>query len=145
GSQGGRLFLDLREAKGLAYLVWATAMDGVDGGLFCAGLATEPRREKEARLALAESLHHLAANQPSIEELNRARRMLVGQAAMGLQRCAGRAASVAFAERLGLRWGIEPYRQALNKVEPAQVSQVLNDVLEGGTVEIVVVPKVHKG
>ncbi|MBW2253090.1 MAG: insulinase family protein [Deltaproteobacteria bacterium] len=140
GSQGGRLFLSLREDRGLAYSVWARSMNGWDGGVLVAGLATEPKRVREARRALREELERLTAEPPTEEEFERCRRMLIGGAAMNLQRVAGRANEVALAERLGIPWGLEAFRAALGEVTLEAVRDEVGRALAAEAVEVLVEP-----
>jgi zinc protease len=139
--QGGRLFMALREAEGLAYAVWAEAWSGVDGGSFSAGLSTDPSRAAEARRALRAELARLADSPPDEAEVERYRRMLSGQAAMALQRASGRAADLASGERHGLPWGLEAHRRALASVDAAAVRSAVRRVLAAEPVEVVVEPK----
>ncbi len=141
GGQGGRLFLSLREARGLAYSVWARAAGGWDGGVFQAGLATEPGRIAEAEAALRAELARMAATPPHPDEVARYCRMLVGQAAMGLQRASGRAADVALSDRLGLPSGIDALRQALGALTPEDVHAAYAALWEGEPAVVVVEPE----
>ena len=115
GGQGGRLFIELREKLGLAYSVWADSLSGLDTGRFQCGLATDPKRASEATRHLHDAVRALAATPPSQEELDRCRRMLIGHAAMALQRASGRAATAAIGERLGIPWGMAAYQEAFEQ------------------------------
>jgi len=141
GGQGGRLFLSLREARGLAYSVWAHAAGGWDGGVFSAGLATDPARADEARVALLEAVAALAKEPPTDDEVERCRRMLVGQAAMGLQRASGRASDLALSMRLGLPQGLDAFRERMAAVTAADVHAVWADLWRREPVVVVVEPE----
>jgi zinc protease len=138
--QGGRLFLRLREERGLAYGVWAQSLSGEDGGLFSMGLSTDPARAGEARAALRAELDRLIASPPDEDEVARYRRMLSGHSAMSLQRVASRALDAASGERLGLPWGLSAHREALQQVDAAGVREALRRVVASGLVEVVVEP-----
>jgi zinc protease len=141
GTQGGRLFMDLRERHSLAYSVWAQSTHGLDGGQLVAGLATEPSRTSEAIRRLRGHLHALAQQPPTPEELERSKNVLKGHAAMGLQRTSDRAAEAAVGERLGIRWGFEPYCTALDRVTSTEVSAALCAVVEAGAITVRVDPR----
>ena len=140
-SQAGRLFLQLREARGLAYSVWARSESGVGGGTFSVGLATDPTRIQEAADGLREVLFTLAATGPTHEELDRVRRMLVGQAAMRLQRVAGRAAELSWSELLGRPVGIAALRARLARIKPATVQRALGRLELQDVVTVKVLPR----
>ena len=101
GGQGGRLFTELRERRGLAYDVGATAEEGLGGGAFLAALGTDPERTDEAWDALWGALEALTAAPISADELARCRARVVDGAVLDLQRCSDRAAHLASAERYG--------------------------------------------
>ena len=139
--RGGRLFLTLREQRSLAYSVWADALDDVDGGLFSAGLSCSPDRADEARAALEAELARLADEGPSDEEVSRARRMLAGQLAAGLQRVATRASDLASSLLYGIPYGLEAYRTALTLVTPQAVRAALLRFGVGRPLTLVVRPE----
>jgi zinc protease len=141
GSQGGRLFLSLREDRGLAYSVWVRSVSGWDGGVLVAGLATDPGRAGEARRALREELERLAAEPPTEEEFDRCRHMLVGGAAMNLQRAVGRANEAALAVRFGIPWGLQAFRTALGEVTLEAVRDAVGQALAAEAVEVLVEPE----
>lgn len=138
--QAGRLFLSLREARGLAYSVWCNHRPGWDGGVFSAGLGTAPDRAADAAAALRAEIERLASDGPAEEELERVRRMIIGQSAIEAQRASWRAARVALCERLGLPVGVEAWHQALAEVTCAHVQRALGAAYAQGAVLVEVVP-----
>lgn len=125
GAQGGRLFLDLREARGLGYAVWAQHTEGWDGGVFDAGVSCDPGRVDEARVALLEELRRFAAEGPTDVEIARAVRMLLGQRAMSLQRVVGRANELAATMLYGLPTGLDVYQRELEEVDAEAIRRAL--------------------
>ncbi len=101
GGQGGRLFVELREAHGLAYSVGASSNEGVHPGLFICTVATDPGRAAEAEARLGESLARAAAGEITDEEVERARRYLLGGIALDLQTAGARASLAAYTELYG--------------------------------------------
>lgn len=125
GAQGGRLFLELREARGLGYAVWAQHVEGVDGGVFEVGVTTDPDRADEARAALVDELRRFAAEGPTDAEIARAVRMLLGQRAMSLQRVVGRAVELATTTLYDLPFGLDAYRRELEAVDADGIRSAL--------------------
>ena len=82
GGQGGRLFLDLRDRRGLAYAVDAMNVEGLDPGWFAVSIATAPEQLEQARAGMLAELERLVASEPGADELARARRYLSGSFAI---------------------------------------------------------------
>jgi len=95
GGPGGRLFLSLRERRGLGYDTWADHRVGTDGGLLTAGVSCAPDRVDEARHSLVAELALIAQEGPTTEELQRVCNLLGGELASSLQRASTRAAFLA--------------------------------------------------
>jgi len=128
--QGGRLFLDLRDRRGLAYAVDAMSVEGVDPGWFAVTIATAPERLEEARAALLAELARLVADEPPADELARARRHLTGNFAIDQQRNAVHAARIA----LDSLYGQGPaahhrYVERISAVTPADVLRVARRII----------------
>ena len=100
--QGGRLFLELRDRKGLAYSVNAVSIEGVAPGYFALYIATGPERLEQARAGLLDELRRSIDTAPSQDELERARRHLVGSFAIDQQRNSSHAAQMALNSLYGL-------------------------------------------
>ncbi len=100
--QGGRLFLELRDRRGLAYAVNAVNVEGVAPGFFAVYIATAPEKLDEARSGLLEELDRLVQAPPAPDELERAKRYLVGTHAIDRQRNAVHAAHAALDGLYGL-------------------------------------------
>jgi zinc protease len=100
--QGGRLFLELRDRRSLAYSVSALNVEGVAPGLFAVYIATSPDKLGDAERGMREELERLLAEAPSAAELERARRYLIGNFAIDQQRASVRASHVALDALYGL-------------------------------------------
>jgi len=101
GGQGGRLFVELREAHGLAYAVSASSHEGVHPGLLVCSVATDPDRLVEAEARLGESLDRVASGALTDAEIDRARRYILGATALDLQTAGARANLAAYTELYG--------------------------------------------
>jgi zinc protease len=86
--QGGRLFLDLRDTRGLAYMVGADHQQYALAGAFSAYMATAPEHVEEGLRGIREHLNRLATDAPSTEELERARNLLIAARAIDAQHVA---------------------------------------------------------
>src|SRR5690606_8036642 len=85
GGQAGRLFLALREAEGLVYHVSASSTEGVDAGDVTFYAAAGPDRMPRARQVLEAELVRMCNELVGDEELSRAKALLVGQHAIGME------------------------------------------------------------
>lgn len=82
---GGRFFEQLRDKQSLAYSVMAFPIERLNGGSFAAYIATSPEREAEARDGLLCEFAKLCDAAPTDDELERARRYLIGTHAISQQ------------------------------------------------------------
>ncbi len=82
---GGRFFEQLRDKQSLAYTVMAFPVERRISGSFAAYIATSPAREAEARAGLLSEFARLRDAPPTGEELERARRYLIGTHAIAQQ------------------------------------------------------------
>jgi zinc protease len=99
---GGRFFEAVRGRRGLAYTVQSFNFHRMRGGAFLVYMATSPRDEAEARRVLFQEIATLRHDGARRDELERARRHLIGGHAIGLQGNAIRAIRYADAEARGL-------------------------------------------
>lgn len=138
--QSGRLFLALRERRGLAYDLWARHVEGLGHGLFRAGLGTAPERLEEAARGLRDELERLAAEAPHPDELDRARRMRDAADVLRFQRAEQRAGHLSHVGLLGLP--VDPGDRAARRaaVTPEDVRGAMADLLEGGLLEVRTLP-----
>jgi zinc protease len=100
--QSGRLFLELRDRRSLAYDVSGLSFEGIEPGSLAFYLAVDPSRLSEAHAALLTELDRIVREPPEAEELERARRFLIGNQAISLQRNGARAAVLALNTLYGL-------------------------------------------
>ncbi len=82
---GGRFFEQLRDKQSLAYTVSAFPVERRAGGAFAAYIATSPSREEEARHGLLGEFAKLCDAAPTADEMERARRYLIGTHAIAQQ------------------------------------------------------------
>ena len=129
--QGGRLFVELRDKKGLAYRVSAFSLEGVDPGYFAVYIATSPQNLDVAMAGIKDELAKIIAVPVEPAELERAQRYLVGAHEISLQRRAALASTLAFHEAYGLGWDeYRHYAPAILAVTAADVQRVAKKVLD---------------
>jgi zinc protease len=98
---GNRLFEELRSRRSLAYTVSAYPIARQQAGAFVGYIATAVDRADEARAALLEELGGLRDEPPSSEELERARRYMIGSWQIQTQTNAAQLSQLASALMLG--------------------------------------------
>lgn len=121
--QSGRLFLELRDKRSMAYSVSSSSLEGVDPGYFALYMATSPEKVDAALAGMREELDKLKQARVSDEELLRARRYLVGTQQIGLQRNGARAATMALDTCYGL--GPQKYLRYAEEIEAVTAEDVL--------------------
>jgi len=138
--QGGRLFVELRDKRSLAYSLSGFSLEGIEPGYLAFYLGVDPKRAGEARDALLQQLAGLQAGPIPAAELERAKRYLVGTQAISLQRTSARAAAMAFSELYGLgHLAHTKYAEEIEAVTAADVSRVAREYLKLGAYTLAVV------
>ncbi|MCO4759994.1 MAG: insulinase family protein [Myxococcales bacterium] len=103
--QAGRLFLQLRDKQSLAYTVSSMSAEGLDAGHFAFYIGTSPDKVDTALSGLYGEIDKVLQTQITADELDRAKQLLSGGHAIGLQRSGARAATIGFNELYGLPRG----------------------------------------
>lgn len=138
--QGGRLFVELRDKRGLAYRVSAFSVEGVDPGYFAVYIATSPENLDVARSGIEDELGKIVATPVPKAELERAKRYLVGAHEISLQRRAALASTLAFHEAYGVGWDeYRRYAPGILAVSAADVQRVAQKYLDRAHAIIAVV------
>lgn len=122
--QAGRLFLELRDRRSLAYTVTSMSGEGIDPGYFAVYIGTSPEKVPEAKQGILDELDRIRQERVSEGELDRARRYLAGAHEVALQRMSSRAGVMALDEVYGV--GAENYRQYQERVRAVTAEDVQN-------------------
>jgi zinc protease len=138
--QGGRLFLELRDRRSLAYTVSANNTEGIAPGYFTVYIATAPDKLDEARSAMFEELEKLVQQPPSDGELERAKRYLIGNHAIDLQRNAAHAGLIS----LNALYGLGPdadytFPQQIAAIGKEEILRVARRIIDLNTYTLAVV------
>jgi zinc protease len=102
--QGGRLFIELRDKKSLAYSVTSFYTPGLEPGYFGVYIGCAPQKEQEAVSAIKEQLELVLKDGVTEDEIKRAQNYLVGSFEIGLQQNSSQAAKITFDELYGIGW-----------------------------------------
>jgi zinc protease len=121
--QGGRLFVELRDKRSLAYSVTSFSMEGVDPGYFAVYIGCGPGKVQEALEGIRNELRRVREDPISAAELDRARTHLIGTHAISLQRNSARAAVYAFDECYGL--GVDASAKYAARIGAVRADDVL--------------------
>ena len=128
--QGGRLFLDLRDRRSLAYSVSAMNVEGAAPGFFAVYIGCAPEKVDEARRGIFEHLETLVESPPDAKELAHTHRHLIGNFAIDQQRSAARAAHIALDDLYGLGPAAHlDYGARVAAVSPDEVLRVARRVV----------------
>jgi zinc protease len=119
---GSRFFIRIREQMGLAYYVGASQMQGLVPGLFLFYLGTDPLKAGAVKGALLEEINKLAEEGLTIEEVNRARKKLIGQMQISNQSNDSFGYMVALDELYGL--GFDRYKTLESDLEAVTMDDV---------------------
>ncbi|MBW2495275.1 MAG: insulinase family protein [Deltaproteobacteria bacterium] len=138
--QGGRLFLELRDRRSLAYTVSANNTEGIAPGYFTVYIATAPEKLYEARAGMFEELEKLLQQPPSDAELERAKRYLIVNHAIGLQRNSAHAGMIS----LNALYGLGPdadraFPEQIAAVDQGEVLRVARRIIDLDTYTLAVV------
>jgi zinc protease len=82
GSFTSRIFQEVREKRGLAYSVSTGLYPFAKAGMFFGGTATKNERAKEALSVIRDEIAKMASEGPTEEELDKAKRYLIGSFAL---------------------------------------------------------------
>jgi predicted Zn-dependent peptidase len=102
GSMNSRLFVAIREQRGLAYQVASFVNARMESGLYAAYIGTKPASYEEARKVLLDEIFRMKREKATEEEIQLARNYLRGMYVMGLESNSGQAAQYGQYEILGL-------------------------------------------
>ncbi len=139
---GSRFFNRIREKLALAYFVGASNSMGLAPGAFIFYLGTDPKKCDQAKHEFDDEINKLAKDGLTQEELDRAKKKILGSEAINNQSNAGLAAESAGDELMGL--GFDHYQQRtqeINRVTLDDMNCVIKKYLAvPGSVETVVTP-----
>src|SRR6059058_5816545 len=119
---GSRFFIRIREQMGLAYYVGAGQMQGLVPGLFAFYLGTDPQKNEPVKAALLDEIHKLANDGLTPQELERAKKKLIGQQEIANQSNDIFAYTTALDELYGL--GFNHSQELISKVNGVTLGEI---------------------
>lgn len=137
--QGGRLFIELRDKKSLAYSVSPMKLEGIEGGYFAGYIACSPDKVEKAIEMLQYEFKKMATELVSLDELNRSRNYLIGRHDIDLQKSSAQANMILFDEIYGLdcKKSFE-IQNEYNQVTPQDILRVAKKIFSSEPVIITV-------
>ena len=122
--QGGRLFVELRDKKSLAYSVSPMRMEGLGCGYFGAYIGCSPEKAELAIKMMEAEFIKLTKEKVSSEELARAKKFIVGKHDISLQRKSAVCNSIAF----DAIYGLSPEESLLSaaKINKVTAEDIIN-------------------
>lgn len=140
--QGGRLFIELRDRNSLAYSVSPMRMEGIEAGYFGAYIGCSPDKIDKALEMMRIEFKKLCTVKVGADELERAKRYLIGRHDIDLQRVSAIASSILYDDIYGI-----PYDESFHFSEKYQsvtaehVMRVAQTIFEAPPVVSVVGPR----
>ena len=122
--QGGRLFMELRDKQSLAYSVGSFHLESIDPGYCALYIGTSPDKRKAAVEGLLEQLKRIREEKPGLEELEHAKRYLIGSHSIGMQTNSAHAASLLLNELYGV--GYDAHLHYKDKISAVTADDVLS-------------------
>jgi zinc protease len=120
--QGGRLFIKLRDEQSIAYDLRALNVTGIDPGYFALYIASSAEKEGIAVQGLLEEIKKIKETGITEEEVERAKKYIVGNYEISLQSNSSLASNIALNEIYNL--GHDYYKKYPEKINSVTVKQV---------------------
>jgi zinc protease len=128
--QAGRLFVELRDKRSLAYSLTAFARPNLDPGFIAVYMGTSPEKVDEAVAGIRRELERLVEEPVGAEELEAAKRSIVGSYERRHQTNAAQAESLALMELYGIGYEtVETYPGKILEVTTEDVQRVARKYL----------------
>ncbi|HID11435.1 MAG TPA: insulinase family protein [Candidatus Latescibacteria bacterium] len=142
GSMDSRLFVSVRDTRGLAYQVGSSYIAMGSPSLFLVYLGTRPEQFEEAKAVALGEVERMAEEPVLEEELRAAKTFLKGTFLMSQERNIDQAALLARFELMGLGYGfVEEYPELIEAVTREEVQRAAREYLAGPYVLGAVVPE----
>ncbi|MBI5969768.1 MAG: insulinase family protein [Deltaproteobacteria bacterium] len=128
--QGGRLFINLRDKKSLAYSLHAVSKEGKDRGVFAVYLAVAPEKKDMAVAAVLNELREISSAKATEAEITRAKNSIIGGYEIALQEVSSKASNMANNELYGLGYAFdEKFHEKISAVTADDISRVASKYL----------------
>ncbi|MFH1453496.1 MAG: pitrilysin family protein [Armatimonadota bacterium] len=126
-----RLFIELRDNYGLAYMVDADYEAYLDTGVFKVFLGTSPDKLELAESILIQELNKLKYKELTNKELETYKRYLLGLKSIQEQRKASKASDYAYHELVGRGFNYScEFSAAVNKITPRHIREIADKYID---------------
>lgn len=123
---GGRLFYQLRDKESLAYSLSFISHVNLDPGYICVYMGTHPEKVEAAISSVLRELRKVKEEGLTEEEVERAKRYLIGNFEIGLQTNSAYANQMSLDELLGLGYDhLQRYPEEIQKVTREEIHRVV--------------------
>jgi len=141
GGMAGRLFVEIRDKRGLAYSLGVITPYRTGPAFFVTYLGTARQNAAAAEAAVLEELERVRTGPVSAEELGRAKAYILGNLALDRRTNARQAWHLAFFEAVGAGWDFpERYARAIDAVTAIDVAAAAQRYLVRPTIVLLQPP-----
>ncbi|MFC1692040.1 M16 family metallopeptidase [Candidatus Latescibacterota bacterium] len=117
GSMNSRLFVAVREKRGLAYQVSSFVNARMKAGIYVAYIGTKPSSYEEAKQVLIDEIKRMTHEKPTPEEIKDAKSFLKGMHIMSQESNAGQASQYGHYEILGIGYEfVDEYNKGIETI-----------------------------
>ncbi len=145
GGMSSRLFVEVREKRGLAYMVRSGSSNYRDVGTAYIQAGLDPSRLSEALKVIREELQKICEQPVSKKELADAKSNLSGRMTLAMEECSAQAEW--YAKQFWLANKMETYEQVLqkiNKVTIRDIQRVASKIFDWNQVRVVAIGPIKK-
>lgn len=140
GNMSSRMFLGVREAKGLAYYIHTSTDNYIDGGTIVTNAGVDLKRIDEAISGIVEEYRKIRDEDLPLEELKKAKAYLKGKMVLSLEDSEEYAHLLAKYELLhNLIRSPEEIMKMIEVVKVSDVKRVCSDLLKGEKMKLAVI------
>lgn len=140
--QGGRLFINLRDKASLAYSVSPVRMDGIETGYFGAYIGCSPNKGTKALEMMKAEFDSLMDKKIPEEELDRAKKNIIGKHDIGTQKTSNVSSLILFDEIYGISHK-EPkeFAEIIKSITAADIQKLAQHLFSQSSVKSAVGPE----
>ena len=138
--QGGKLFVNLRDRESLAYDVRALSTEGIEKGYFAFYIASSAEKEERAINGLINEIEKVLRDGVTDEEVDRAKKYIIGNFEIGLQTSSSQSTNIAFNEIYKLGYDFyKKYPEKINSISRSDIIRVARKYLDMNKYTIAIV------
>ena len=128
--QGGRLFIELRDKASLAYTVTSVHMEALESGYLGCYIACAPSKKEVAIKMMREELYKLVENPVEDEELHRAKKSVIGNFEISLQKNSQISERILFDSLYGLEFDFyQTLKSRVGNVTSKDIQNLMSEIV----------------